>query len=58
MVSLALEECRRLGIKKVLMVCDKNNIGSARSIIKNGGVLENEQLVDGVVEQCYWIDLA
>lgn len=58
MVSLALEECRRLGIKKVLMVCDKNNIGSARSIIKNGGVLENEQLVDGVVEQRYWIDLA
>ena len=47
MVGLALEECKRLGIKKVLMVCDKDNIGSAKSIIKNGGILENEQKEDG-----------
>ena len=38
------------------MVCDKDNIGSAKSIINNGGVLENEVEVDGVVEQRYWID--
>lgn len=57
MVGLALEECKRLGIKKVLMVCDKDNIGSAKSIIKNGGILENEQKEDGKVEQRYWIDL-
>ena len=37
---------------------NKDNIGSARSIIKNGGVLENEFINDeGVVEQRYWIDL-
>lgn len=57
MIGLALEECARLGISKVLMVCDKGNIGSAKSIQKNGGVLENEILVDGVVEQRYWITL-
>lgn len=57
MIGLALEECRKLGIHRVLMVCDKNNIGSAKSIQNNGGVLENEVLVDGVVEQRYWIDL-
>ena len=57
MIGLALEECRKLGIDRVLMVCDKNNIGSAKSIQNNGGVLENEVLVDGVVEQRYWIDL-
>lgn len=57
MIRLALEECRLLGIKKVLMVCDKNNIDSAISIIRIGEVLEKEQLVDGVVEQRYWIDL-
>ena len=45
------------GIEKVLMVCDKNNIGSAKSIINNGGVLENEVLADGVTEQRYWIDI-
>lgn len=57
MISLALEECRKLGISKVLMVCDKDNIGSAKSIINNGGVLENEIMCDGVIEQRYWIEL-
>ena len=57
MIGLALEECRRLGIDRVLMVCDKDNIGSAKSIIKNGGVLENEILSDGVEQQRYWITL-
>ncbi len=57
MIALALEECRKLGIKKVLMVCDKENIGSAKSIQRNGGVLENEVEVDGVMEQRYWIAL-
>ena len=28
----------------------------AKSIMKNGGVLENEVVVDGVVEQRYWIE--
>lgn len=42
----------------VLMVCDKNNIGSAKSIINNGGILENEIEVDGVTQQRYWIDIA
>ncbi|MBE5888852.1 MAG: GNAT family N-acetyltransferase [Lachnospiraceae bacterium] len=57
MISLALEECKKLGIDKVLMVCDKNNIGSAKSIMNNVGVLENEVVVDGVTEQRYWITL-
>lgn len=58
MIELALEECKKLGIERVLMVCDKDNIGSAKSIIYNGGVLENE-FVDknGTIEQRYWIDL-
>lgn len=55
MIALALAECRKLGIPKVLMVCDQENVGSRRSIEKNGGVLENEVLVDGVWEQRYWI---
>lgn len=39
------------------MVCDRENIGSAKSIINNGGILENEVVVDGVTEQRYWIAL-
>ena len=59
MVRLALIECKKLGIERVLMTCDKENIGSAKSIMKNGGVLENEFLnEDGDIEQRYWIDLS
>ena len=57
MIALALDECRKLGLDRVLMTCDKTNVGSAKSIIKNGGVLENEVLDDGVLEQRYWINL-
>ena len=57
MIALALDECKKLGIYRVLMVCDKENIGSAKSIQNNGGVLENEVIVDGVTEQRYWIEL-
>lgn len=57
MISLSLQECKKLGIDKVLLVCDKKNIGSAKSIINNGGVLENEILVNDVIEQRYWIKL-
>ena len=58
MIRLALIECRKLGINKVLMTCDKDNIGSAKSIINNGGILENELInSDGVIEQRYWITI-
>ena len=57
MIALALQECKKLGIHRVLMCCDRDNIGSAKSIIRNGGVLENEVEIDGHWEQRYWIEL-
>ena len=58
MIRLSLIECKKLGIIKVLMVCDKSNIASRKSIIKNGGILENEFLDDkGEVQQRFWIEL-
>lgn len=57
MIRLALKECKKIGIDKVLMVCNKDNIGSAKSIKKNGGILENEVIVDGKLEQRYWITI-
>lgn len=58
MIRLALEKCRELGIHRVLMTCDKDNIGSAKSILRNGGILENEITnEEGKQEQRYWIDL-
>ena len=56
-IRLGLEECRKLGIDRVLMICNKNNIGSMKSILNNGGVLENEIEVDGEIECRFWIDL-
>ncbi|MCF0112275.1 MAG: GNAT family acetyltransferase, partial [Erysipelotrichaceae bacterium] len=41
----------------VLMVCNKDNTGSRKSIIANGGILENEIEENGQTEQRYWITL-
>jgi len=58
MLALALEKCRDLHIEKALVTCDKVNIASAKTAIKNGGVLENEITEeDGNVLQRYWISL-
>ena len=58
MIRLALIECKKIGISKVLMVCDKSNIGSSKSIINNGGILENEFLDEkGNMQQRFWIIL-
>lgn len=53
----ALEIVKGFGVDKALVVCHKTNIGSARTIQKNGGVLENEVEIDGETFQRYWIDI-
>lgn len=57
MIALALEECAKLGIDRVLIVCDGDNVGSAKSIENNGGVLENVVEYEGDRLRRYWIDL-
>ena len=57
MLRLGLEECRKLGIDRVLVTCDKTNIGSAKTIQHNGGVLENEIETPDRITQRYWIKL-
>ena len=56
-LALALEKCRALRLKRVLLGCYKENIASARVIQKNGGVLENEIADGGEIIQRYWITL-
>ena len=56
MLSLALEKCREFGIEKALVTCDKDNIASAKTAKRNGGVLENEIIEEsGNIVQRYWI---
>ncbi len=57
-LRLALDKMRYLNVNNVLLTCDKENIGSARTITKNGGVLESEVIEVGVVSQRYWIVLS
>ena len=57
MLRQALEIVRGLGIDKVLITCDKDNLGSAGTILKNGGVLDSEGVDHGKVFQRYWIEV-
>ena len=49
----------QLGLERVLLTCDDDNVGSIRTIEKNGGVLED--VVGGSApekpQRRYWIDL-
>lgn len=53
-LGLALDRARALGLDRVLVTCDDDNVGSARTIEKHGGVLQD--LLDGV--RRYWITLS
>jgi len=57
MLAAALPVARGLGLSRVMVSCNKENIGSARTIQNNGGVLENEVVEDGQIVQRYWISL-
>jgi len=50
----------RLGIGRVLVTCDEDNVGSIKTIERNGGVLEN--VVAGpdlpVPKRRYWFDVS
>ena len=57
-LALALDKCREMNIPNVLITCLKNNEGSAKTIIKNSGILDSEFLdVEGNMSQRYWIAL-
>jgi predicted acetyltransferase len=57
MLKIALEECRKLQMEKVLITCDANNIASAKTVQYCGGILENEVPNDDILTQRYWIEL-
>jgi predicted acetyltransferase len=51
---------QKLGLDRVLVICDVDNIGSIRAIEQNGGVLENVVTVQGFEKPMrrYWIEPA
>jgi len=58
--SLQIARGKCVGARRVLVTCDDDNVGSIRTIEKNGGVLENVVSGQGLEtpKRRYWIDLA
>lgn len=58
LLRYTLKEARQLGIERVLITCDADNIASVRVIENNGGQLENQlvSMFSGKLICRYWID--
>ena len=57
LLQKALEKCKEHGLTSVIVGCRKNNIASAKTIIKNGGVLDRESVEGSNINQYYKINL-
>lgn len=58
-LKLTLERAKDLGLSRVLLTCDADNIGSAKIIENNGGVLNKQAISQksGLPILHYWIEL-
>ena len=59
MLRQALEFCRELGLKRVLMTCWPYNEGSKKAILNNGGIFESRRYepYENDMFDRYWIEL-
>lgn len=61
MVEMSMPLLKELGLDKVLICCVSDNIPSAKTILKSGGVLENEVEIirngQPKIGQRYWVDV-
>lgn len=57
-LQIALDYCHDLGLKRVMLACNKDNIASRKTILKCGGVLEREFThTDGQDVLVFWVEL-
>ena len=58
MLKQAIKVCSKMGIKTILMTCNKKNLPSIKNIKKNGGEYDGDiKSADGKITERYWIDL-
>jgi predicted acetyltransferase len=59
LLALTLDKAREIGLDRVLVTCDTDNIPSVRVIEANGGVLEDQLISNrsGKMISRYWITL-
>lgn len=56
LLSQTLLITKQMGLIEVLLVCDKGNIGSEKTILKHGGVFESEFIEEnGNIVKRFWI---
>lgn len=58
MLRLNAQNAQKLGIQKLLITCDAQNIASEKTILANGGVFEKAIDVGGRTMKRYWISLS
>ena len=56
MLRLNIQNAKRMGLSKLLVVCDETNAASEKTILANGGVFEKYIEIDGYRMKRYWID--
>ena len=56
-LKLALEKCRDLKMKKVLITCDEDNIASEKVILSANAKFEDIRCIDGENKKRFWIEL-
>ena len=56
---LGLIEAQKLGLDRVMLDCDVENLGSSRTMEALGGVLERTEIdpFDGILTSVYWINV-
>ena len=56
---LGMQEAQKLGLDRVMLDCDVNNLGSDRTLKALGGVLERTEVdpADGILTNVYWFDV-
>jgi predicted acetyltransferase len=59
MLGFGLERAREMGLQRVLLTCDPENLASIRVILKTGGVFEDQIQPAGCDKPVrrYWIEL-
>ena len=57
MLKLALEKCKELKIKKILITCDEDNIASKKVILSANAKFEDIRSFEGKNKKRFWIEL-
>jgi len=56
-LTLALEKCKELWLDKVLLTCNKENIWSVKTIVKNGWIWDSDYESEWIAKERYRIPI-